>query len=205
MTNFERYTILLMSLLWLFVSACGEGGSATDTDEADMATDSVAIAQDADAAQVPADSMATTIVGVAGDNELFSTLLSAIQTAELVNTLDQPGPYTVFAPINSAFEDLPEGTLETLLDPANQADLKNLLTYHVVPGKVMAADLLQGIQAANDGMTIRTLQGGSLTATMQGDEVILIDAAGDTSTVISTDISATNGVVHGVDAVLMVE
>ena len=194
-----------MPLLWLFVSACGDGGSATDTDEADMATDSVAIARDADAAQMPADSMSTTIVGLAGDNELFSTLLSALQAAELVDVLDQPGPYTVFAPINSAFEDLPDGALETLLDPANQADLKNLLTYHVVAGKVMAADLLQGIEAANGSMAVKTLQGASLTASLYGDQVILIDAAGDTATVISADVAASNGVVHGVDAVLMME
>jgi uncharacterized surface protein with fasciclin (FAS1) repeats len=194
----------LLTLLCLLFSACGDAG--TQSSEADLAADSVDIVRGADATQVPEDGTAyTTIVGVVGDNEPFSTLLIALEKSELVEVLNQPGPYTVFAPINSAFEDLPEGTLETLMDPAHQADLKNLLTYHVIAGEVSAADLLQGIDEAEDQMRLTTLQGEVLTASLKQDQVILTDAAGNTATVISADVAATNGVVHGIDQVLRLE
>jgi len=144
------------------------------------------------------------IVGVASGDDQFSTLVSAVQAAELVETLQGEGPFTVFAPNNAAFEQLPEGTLETLLEEENKDQLKGILTYHVVAGKVDAATLTEAIQNAEGGeYTITTVNGGELTASVQDGNVVLADAQGNTSTVIATDVEASNGVVHVIDTVVM--
>ena len=127
----------------------------------------------------------------------FQTLLTAAQAAGLVETLKGEGPFTVFAPTDEAFAKLPAGTVDTLLkDP--KGDLTQILTYHVVPGKVMAADVLK-----LDGQKVKTVQGGELTVGVDGDKVTLTDAAGNTVNVTATDVEASNGVIHVIDAVLM--
>ena len=128
------------------------------------------------------------IVDTAVDAGNFTTLVAAVEAAGLVETLKGEGPFTVFAPTDEAFAALPEGTVEGLLaDPEALADI---LTYHVVPGQVMAADL-------TDGMTAATVQGADVTFTV-GDTVMVNDA-----TVTTPDIMATNGVIHVIDAVIM--
>ncbi|MBP6525652.1 MAG: fasciclin domain-containing protein [Dermatophilaceae bacterium] len=130
----------------------------------------------------------------AGD---FTTLAAALTAAELVDTLKGTGPFTVFAPTDAAFEKLPAGTVDTLLkDP--KGDLTQILTYHVVPGKVMAADVVK-----LDGQKVATVQGGELTVNVDGDKVSLTDVAGNTVNVTATDVEASNGVIHVIDAVLM--
>lgn len=127
----------------------------------------------------------------------FTTLATALTEANLVETLKGEGPYTVFAPTDEAFEQLPDGTLDTLLkDPSG--DLTTILTYHVVPGKVMAEDIV-----TMDGQKVKTVQGGELTVNVDGDKVSLTDAAGNTVNVTTTDVDASNGVIHVVDGVLM--
>ena len=136
-----------------------------------------------------------TIVDVAAGNEDFSTLVAAVKAASLAETLSGDGPFTVFAPTNAAFDALPAGTLDELLKPENKDQLTAILTYHVVAGKVMAADL-------SDGQEVDTVQGGKLTVGIEGDKVTLTDENGATVNVTDTDIDAGNGVIHVIDGVV---
>jgi uncharacterized surface protein with fasciclin (FAS1) repeats len=138
------------------------------------------------------------IVEIASSDDQFSTLVAAVTAADLVETLQGDGPFTVFAPTNAAFEKLPAGTLESLLEPANKAQLAGILTYHVVPGTVMASDL-------SDGQKVKTVNGAELTVRISDSGVQLIDAGGNASNVTATDIKATNGVVHVIDTVVLPE
>lgn len=137
-----------------------------------------------------------TIVVVASKTPSLSTLVTAVKAANLVETLQGTGPYTVFAPTNDAFEALPAGTLDTLLKPENIDQLKAVLTYHVVSGKVLAADL-------KDGQEITTVQGGKLTVSIMDGKVYLTDAKGNKVTVEKADVNADNGVVHVISGVLL--
>ena len=137
-----------------------------------------------------------TIVDVASSTPALSTLVAGVKAAGLVETLQGAGPFTVFAPTNAAFEALPAGTLETLLKPENVEQLKSILTYHVVSGKVMAADL-------KDGQVINTVQGGTLTVSLMDGNVYLTDAKGNKVTVEKADVAADNGVVHVINSVLL--
>ena len=140
---------------------------------------------------------------MAQGNPDFSTLVSAVTAAELGETLSGDGPYTVFAPTNAAFDALPAGTVESLTTEDTD-QLGNILTYHVVSGEVMAADLVAAIESAGaDGYMIETVNGGTLTAMMEGGNVMLRDAQGNTATVSATDVDASNGVIHVIDTVLM--
>ena len=121
----------------------------------------------------------------------FNTLAAALKAAGLVDTLKGSGPFTVFAPTDAAFAKLPKGTVEELLKPENKAKLTAILTYHVVAGKVMAADVVKLTEA-------KTVQGGSIKVKAAGGKVMV-----DSATVVKTDIGASNGVIHVVDTVLM--
>ena len=143
------------------------------------------------------------IVQIAEANAAFSTLVAAIKAADLVGPLSGPGPITVFAPSNDAFDKLPAGTVETLVKPENKAKLTGVLGYHVVAGEVTSAKLAEQIAAGGGSAKLKTLAGGTLTATMEGDAVILTDAKGGKARVIVTDVSASNGVIHAIDTVVM--
>jgi len=132
-----------------------------------------------------------------------TTLVAAVQAAGLVDTLSSPGPFTVFAPTNAAFDKLPPGTVQTLTQPANIPTLTKILTYHVVPGRIAAADLIAQIQAGGGTATLTTVQGGALTAAVVNGNVVITDAAGVQSTVTTADVPQSNGVIHVVDTVLM--
>lgn len=144
-----------------------------------------------------------TIVGVAASNENFSTLVAAVKAADLVETLNSEGPFTVFAPTNDAFGKLPAGTVETLLKEENKGTLTAILTYHVVAGKFEAAAVLDAIKKNNGSFTIKTVNGENLTASVKDGKVMLKDAKGNYSTVILTDVGASNGVIHAIDTVVM--
>lgn len=146
-----------------------------------------------------------TIVGVAAGNENFTTLVTAVKAADLVETLSSDGPFTVFAPVNSAFEALPAGTVESLLKPESKAALTGILTYHVVAGKYMAADVVKAIKGNNGSFPVKTVQGGTITLSLSGEKVMLKDAKGNMSTVVMADVAASNGVVHAIDTVVMPE
>ena len=146
---------------------------------------------------------AETIVGVAASNKNFTTLVAAVKAAGLVDVLNSDGPFTVFAPVNDAFAKLPEGTVASLLKPENKKMLTAILTYHVVAGKFVAKDVVKAIQDNNGKFVVKTVQGGELTASLQGGNVILTDVKGNTSKVILTDVDASNGVIHAIDSVVM--
>ncbi len=133
------------------------------------------------------------IVDTAAGNKDFSTLVAAVQAAGLVETLKSKGPFTVFAPTNAAFAKLPAGTVESLLKPENKAMLVKILTYHVVSGKVLAADVVK-----LDGKMVKTVQGSDVSIAVAGGKVKVND-----SNVIATDIETSNGVIHVIDTVLL--
>ncbi|MGR3363518.1 MAG: fasciclin domain-containing protein [Maritimibacter harenae] len=140
---------------------------------------------------------ADTIAEIAAGNEDFSTLVTALDAAGLVETVSGEGPFTVFAPTNDAFAALPEGTVESLLEPDMKDDLTNILLYHVVPGAVMSGDLLMGTTA------VETAAGPTLCVMAGDDGVSLMDGAGNTAMVVTADIEADNGVIHVIDTVVM--
>lgn len=144
-----------------------------------------------------------TIVVVASSNENFTTLVAAVKAAGLVEVLNGDGPYTVFAPVNAAFTKLPEGTVGNLLKAENKKLLTTILTYHVVAGKFVAKDVVKAIKANNGKFAIKTVQGGILTASLKNGKVILTDVKGNISTIIVTDVVASNGIVHAIDTVVM--
>ncbi len=148
-------------------------------------------------------SMAKNIVEKAVDTPSLSTLVAAVKAADLVGTLAGPGPFTVFAPRNAAFEKLPAGTVDTLLKPENKGTLTSVLTYHVVSGRMTSRDIAAAIRSGGGKATVTTVQGGKLTATMHGRMLMLTDAKGGVSTVTMADINQSNGVVHIIDSVLM--
>lgn len=146
--------------------------------------------------QQPSATKTANIVVLASDTPSLSTLVAAVKAASLVDTLQGTGPYTVFAPTNDAFAALPAGTLDSLLLPENVEQLKSILTYHVVSGQVLAADL-------SDGQVITTVQGGTLTVSITDGKVYLIDAKGNQVMVEKADVNADNGVVHVIGGVLL--
>jgi len=178
----------------LTTAACGNDDTETGAAAAAPASSSAT----ATPSPSPSESMAgSDIVDTAVAAGDFTTLAAALEAAGLVETLKGEGPFTVFAPTDAAFAKLPAGTVETLLkDP--KGDLTQILTYHVVPGKVLAADVVK-----LDGQKVTTVQGGDLTVGVDGDKVWLTDAAGNTVNVTATDIEASNGVIHVIDGVLM--
>jgi uncharacterized surface protein with fasciclin (FAS1) repeats len=143
------------------------------------------------------------IVDNAVNSKDHTTLVAAVQAAGLVDTLKSAGPFTVFAPTNAAFGQLPAGTVDTLLKPENKGTLTTVLTYHVVSGSVDAKALSKQIKAGGGKATLTTVQGGTLTATAKGNKVMLTDAKGGVSTVTTADVYQKNGVIHVVDTVLM--
>ena len=177
-------TIAAAGVLALGAAGCGDDGedsaaSATTPAETSTPTPSAEAAQD--------------IVALASATPDLSTLVSAVQAADLVETLQGDGPFTVFAPTNDAFTAVGQDTLDTLLAPEGKEQLTDILTYHVVPGELTAADL-------EDGQELTTVQGGKLQVSIEGEEVRIGDA-----TVAMPDVEASNGVVHVIDGVLMPE
>ncbi|WP_226163573.1 fasciclin domain-containing protein [Hymenobacter terricola] len=136
------------------------------------------------------------IVDNAAGSADHTTLVTAVKSAGLVETLKSTGPFTVFAPTNAAFDKLPAGTVNTLVTPEMKPTLTKILTYHVVPGRLMAADL-------KNGQVLTTVEGESLTVMKSGDSVMLKDAKGGMATVTTANVVSSNGVTHVVDTVLM--
>jgi uncharacterized surface protein with fasciclin (FAS1) repeats len=143
------------------------------------------------------------IVENAVNSKDHTTLVAAVTAAGLVETLQSAGPFTVFAPTNAAFGKLPAGTVETLVKPENKATLTAILTYHVVAGKLSAADIVAKIKAGNGTATMTTVQGGTLKASLKGKSVVLTDEKGGMSTVTIADVNQSNGVIHVIDTVVL--
>ncbi|WP_254775432.1 fasciclin domain-containing protein [Pseudoxanthomonas sp. GM95] len=143
------------------------------------------------------------IIDNAMQSKDHTTLVAAVKAAGLVETLKGPGPFTVFAPTNAAFDKLPAGTVDKLLQPSMKADLTKVLTYHVVAGKVDSMALAAKIKAGGGKAMLKTVQGENLTASMQGQSIVLTDAKGGMAKVTTADVMQSNGVIHVVDTVLM--
>jgi uncharacterized surface protein with fasciclin (FAS1) repeats len=175
----------------LVLGACSSDSDASDgsTDTSPATTPDTAMASETQAATDE------TIVEVASASPDFSTLVSAVEAAGLAETLSGAGPFTVFAPTNEAFAALPPGTLDALLLPENKQQLADILTYHVVSGTVMAGDVAAG--------AVPTVNGAEFTIAIEGSDVVITDGQGNEATVVTTDVPASNGVIHVIDAVLL--
>ena len=143
------------------------------------------------------------IVQNAVNSKDHTTLVAAVKAAGLVDTLEGPGPFTVFAPTNEAFKKLPAGTVDNLLKPENKAQLASVLTYHVVPGKVTAKELMEMIKAGGGKAELKTVQGEPLTVSQKGKTFEVTDAKRDVAKVTIANVAASNGVVYVINAVLL--
>jgi len=132
-----------------------------------------------------------------------TTLVAAVKAAGLVDTLQGPGPFTVFAPTDAAFNKLPVGSVDTLLQPENKDALTKVLTYHVVAGRMSAMDLKKAIKAGGGKAELNTVSGGKLWAMMKGNMIMLKDEKGDVASVMQADVFQSNGVIHVIDAVVL--
>jgi len=182
----------------LALSACS--GSKPAPTETEVVQDD-AMASDTIVATEPVGDQ--TIVALAQGNPQVSTLVTAITAAGLGETLSGTGPFTVFAPSNAAFAKVDKATLDGFLKPESKAKLASLLTYHVVAGNVKSGDLAKLIADGKGTATVKTLNGGSLKASMDGSKIVLTDAKGGKSTVTAADMAASNGTIHLVDTVVM--
>ncbi len=144
-----------------------------------------------------------TIVENAVNSKDHTTLVAAVKAAGLVETLSGPGPFTVFAPTNAAFAKLPPGTVETLVQPQNKAQLTGILTYHVVPGALTAKDLAALAKQGGGRAVIKTVNGAPLSVETEGKKVFVTDAKGNTATVTIPNVMQSNGVIHVINTVLM--
>jgi len=143
------------------------------------------------------------VVDIAVGSPAHSTLVAAVKAAGLVETLKGSGPFTVFAPVNDAFAKLPAGTVESLLKPENKALLTGILTYHVVAGKLDSKAVAEAIRNGNGKAEVKTVSGGTLTASLDNGKVKLTDAKGNSSYVTAVDLAGSNGVIHVIDGVLL--
>lgn len=132
-----------------------------------------------------------------------TTLVAAVKAADLVETLSGKGPFTVFAPTNAAFDELPDGTVESLLKPENKKRLQGVLTYHVLAGKFDSKAVANAIKKGGGKVTMKTVAGGELTFSMKGDALMVMDAGGNSAKVTIADVYQSNGVIHVIDKVLL--
>jgi uncharacterized surface protein with fasciclin (FAS1) repeats len=143
------------------------------------------------------------IIENAVNSKDHTTLVAAVKAAGLVETLQGAGPFTVFAPVNAAFDALPAGTVDALLKPENKGTLTAVLTYHVVSGRLNSKALERMIKQGGGRAMLKTVQGGELTATMNGSDINITDAKGNTARITITNVNQSNGVIHVVDRVLL--
>lgn len=143
------------------------------------------------------------IIENAVNSKDHTTLVAAVKAAGLVETLQGPGPFTVFAPVNAAFDALPAGTVDTLLKPENKGTLTSVLTYHVIAARLNSKALERMIKQGGGRAMLKTVQGGELTATMNGSDINITDAKGNTARITITNVNQSNGVIHVIDRVLL--
>ena len=142
------------------------------------------------------------IIQNAVNSKDHTTLVAAVKAAGLVETLEGPGPFTVFAPTNEAFDKLPKGTVQKLLKPENKDQLTAILTYHVVPGRISSMDLMKMVKEGNGKATLKTVQGEDLTITKKGKNLMVTDAKGDVAKITIANVNQSNGVIHVINTVL---
>ncbi|MEO1731817.1 MAG: fasciclin domain-containing protein [Pseudomonadota bacterium] len=143
------------------------------------------------------------LVDTAAKSKVHTTLVTAVQAADLVDTLKSDGPFTVFAPTDTAFAKLPEGTVASLVQPKNKGTLAGILTYHVVAGRVRSTDLVNLINSGGGEATIKTVSGGELTARLSGNNIVITDAKGRATAVTKANVTTSNGIIHFTDGVFL--
>ncbi|RMB59497.1 fasciclin domain-containing protein [Dokdonia sinensis] len=200
--------VLLLAGAFAF-TACGDDKKKEEQikletqKKADEEKAQMAMKEEEDKKKMKAEATANSIAAKAMGNDNLSTLVAAVKAADLAAMLSEPGNYTVFAPINSAFEKLPKGTVESLLMPENKEMLTGILQYHVVKGTINAEKLSSAIKAANGKYSFKTVKGSELTAMMDGDQIVIQDSRGKKAQVVLGNVEASNGIVHVIDNVLM--
>jgi len=192
-------TMKTISAIAAGVAIALTGAGCASADMADMPAMSEQTVMVGGAAMYPS----KTIVENAVNSADHTTLVAAVKAAGLVDTLSSPGPFTVFAPTNAAFAKLPAGAVDGLLKPEAKGTLTKVLTYHVVAGKMNAADLMAAIEAGGGTATLTTVAGEPIRVMQMGDGIVIHDAKGGTSKVTIADVNQSNGVIHVVDTVLM--
>ncbi|MAZ26183.1 MAG: beta-Ig-H3/fasciclin [Cytophagaceae bacterium] len=194
-----KKTILTLAAVAMMAVACND--KEKKAEDYNESTDEVAM--EATEVTTPVEEDQVTIADIAMDDDNFSDLEGAVVAADLGETLSSEGPYTVFAPTNQAFEAIPQADRDAWMKPENKEKLSNVLKYHVVPGKFTAADIKAAIKENGGSFDIITVQGDKLTATLDGEDVVLKDAQGNSAKVVQADVEASNGVIHAIDAVVM--
>jgi len=179
----NKYTASAALAVLLFAGACDKGADPAPKSEA--------------AKEAAGDA---TIASGLGDATKFA---AAAKQSGLDATLAGPGPYTVLVPTDAAFDKMPAGALDTLMKPEGRAELTGILTYHILPGAMLAADIAKAIDAGNGKAVLATMAGGTLTATREGDTIVIADGAGTKARILGADEKKSNGVIHRIDAVLM--
>lgn len=197
--DFGKGKLLLALLASASLAACQQSGGGDGNQTAANSATAPGSASGSGGGSAPAGTIAQTI-SQSGDH---STLLSALKGAGLVETLQGAGPYTVFAPVNAAFQKLPAGTAESLMAPDAKAQLTDVLTHHVVPGVVTASDLQAAMKRGGGKAQLATMGGATLTVTEADGGIIVTDPRGGQARVTQADQTQSNGVVHSIDSVLM--
>ena len=203
-TKTNYFLITILSFVLVAFTACNDG-KKKEEDKSKEENTEMESDQKEEMASEEKEQKQATIAELAMETESLSTLVAALKAAELATMFNEPGSYTVFAPTNEAFENLPEGTLESLLKPENKETLQSVLKYHVVASEVMAGDLLDKIKSNDGSFTFSTVAGAEMTAMLKDGKVMLEDGAGNMAEVVKTDVDASNGVVHVINAVVMAE
>jgi uncharacterized surface protein with fasciclin (FAS1) repeats len=194
-------TGITATVLAILVSACGE----IKENKAGKQVEALETAENMEV-EAPDDydsEMAATIRGLTRQDERFDTLNAALEKANMQSTLRDDLPYTVFAPTDEAFKNLPEGKLDALYKEGNEVELTSVLSYHVVSGKHTVSDIKKGIEGNNGAYTLETLEGSRITFTLDGSEVVLAGVDGGEARIVDSEVEATNGVIHGIDRVVM--
>lgn len=192
------FSIALIAASAITMVACNDTSNSTTVQTDTMATEQTVAAMPEEGVMVGGANMVKSknIVENAANSADHTTLVAAVKAADLAATLSGAGPFTVFAPTNAAFDKLPKGTVETLLKPEMKGDLAKVLTYHVVSGALMAADL-------KDGQKLKTVQGDELTVMMKDGKWMVKDAKGSVANITIADVVSSNGVTYVIDGVLM--
>ena len=199
----KRILITIFAFGALTFTACNDS-KKKDDDKAEMEQMEADRQAKMEAEKEKLERESNSIAAKVSETDSLSSLNNAIQTAKMNDLLTVgEGPYTVFAPDNAAFNKVDKATLDTLMKPANEGKLTNLLEYHVVEEKITAEDLSKLIDDNNGEYTIATLAGGDLKATKDGDKIVLTDEKGNKATVVKADIQASNGIIHIIDTVVM--
>lgn len=195
-------TMMLVLGLSVVVAGCGSDNDAENANTSNETAQQSQPMSDSEGVEVGGAMMTPDrdIVANASDAANVTTLVALVTQADLVETLQGEGPFTVFAPDNDAFAELPKETTDSLMEDKNKKQLATILTYHVVPGSYDAAQITK---IAEDGGTMTTVEGGKLTPEIDGDKVTITDESGGTVTVTQADVKSSNGVTHIVDGVLM--